>query len=86
LSPDQNEEAVKKLLGEIEEIVKKDKGEWGEVEEWGKRKLSYSIKNRTEGYYFFLHFKVAPKIISEIKQKLKLKEEILRILFGKVYK
>lgn len=59
-------------------------------ESWGLKKLAYSIKNKTTGYYELIQFKIDyPKnsrIISDLDLNLKINEKIIRFLILKLDK
>jgi len=83
LNPELSDERVKTVLSLIEELVKKGKGEWGEVEEWGRKRLSYRINKKSEGLYYLLSFSANQTVCAEIEKKVKEKDDTLRLLIEK---
>jgi small subunit ribosomal protein S6 len=45
---------------------------------WEKRKLAYPIKKQTAGFYFILEMDLEPEKIAELKNYLKLNNDVLR--------
>lgn len=66
-------EAVGKIVNDLE-------GEVIQEENWGKRKLSYPIKDFFEGYYYCIVFQSEPDAIREFQRKLRLNDNILRYM------
>ena len=79
-SPKSREEKRKKVIGEIEKIIKKGKGKVEKVTPWGKKKFAYLIEKEKEGWYYLILFSTEVENLSQIEKELKLKEEILRFL------
>jgi len=69
---------------EIAEIVTKHQGSIVATEEWGKKKLAYSIKHsgkwHTEGVYMHLVIAVEPAHINELERDVYLNTHLLRHL------
>ncbi len=78
LLPNLADEQVKPLEVEIGEAVAKFGGQVKKIESFGKRKLSYTVKNVRHGYYLNYILELEPKEIIKLKSELKLKPEILR--------
>lgn len=75
-------------LEESEMTVLKDKfvslieanGTVESVDEWGKRRLAYEIKDRTEGYYFLVNFTSDGDFPKELDRQYKITDGILRTI------
>ncbi|GJM39795.1 MAG: 30S ribosomal protein S6 [Ardenticatenaceae bacterium] len=59
----------------------------GEAEEdkpvhnvWGQRRLAYSIRNQSEGYYILFDAKLNPEQLSDIERNMQYTEEVLRYM------
>ncbi|MBC8319224.1 MAG: 30S ribosomal protein S6 [Bacteroidetes bacterium] len=82
LSDEQMKEAVKKyedyLINNGAEIVHR--------EDWGLRKLVYSIQKKTTGFYHLFEFKNDGQLIADLELKLKRDECVLRFLTVKLDK
>jgi len=78
LDPGLGEEEVNKEIAGITEIVAKYKGKIETTDIWGKRVLSYPIKEKREGFYVLFGMKLLPESIGNVKKELDLKSKILR--------
>ena len=82
LSEDQVKETVKKfenfLISEGSEIIS--------VENWGLKKLAYSIQNKQSGFYNLIDFKAANNTVELFETELKRDERIMRYLNVKLDK
>ena len=56
ITPDLSEEDTEKLISQMGEIVKKNKGRMIDVDKWGKRKLAYPIKKHDSAFYVFFYY------------------------------
>jgi len=74
------EDTAKKISLEIQKIITSLGGSLVDSNFWGKRKLSYKIKQETEGYYDVMVFEMDSAKIAEFKSKLNLIEALVRYL------
>lgn len=76
LSQDQLNEAVdkfRKILTDLgAEIVHENN--------WGLRKLAYSIQKKTTGFYYLFEFKAAGDVVSRLEVEYKRDERMMRFL------
>lgn len=76
LSDAQMKEAVEKFTGLL-------KGEGAEIvneENWGLRKLAYSIDKKSTGFYQLVEFKAEPTVIAKLETQFRRDERVLRFL------
>ena len=73
------EEAVKKLQDKFTNLIAKN-GTVETIDEWGKRKLAYEIKDRTEGFYVLVDFKADSEFPKELDRQYKITDGILRTI------
>lgn len=50
------------------------------VDEWGVRKLAYTVKKQNRGSYVLVIFEADPKIIIEYERRLRLDESIIKFI------
>jgi small subunit ribosomal protein S6 len=50
------------------------------VDEWGVRKLAYTVKKQNRGSYVLVIFEAEPKIILEYERRLRLDESIIKFI------
>ena len=72
------EAARKNLIEKFNGIITANGGEVGKVEEWGKRRLAYTIDYKTEGYYVYVTFSGSPTLPRELSRNLGINESIIR--------
>ena len=76
-------EKIETTIDTIKGFITENKGEISEEEKWGVRKLAYELKRREEGYYMYFEYSIEPDKIPEIKNKMRLKKEIMRFMILK---
>ncbi len=57
------------------------RGSGGSVEKldvWGRRRLAYEIKKKTEGIYAVIDLQATPEAVAELDRQLRLNESVLR--------
>ena len=55
-------------------------GTLGSVDEWGKRKLAYTIDDEPEGYYYVVNFESDADFPAELDRVFKITEGVLRAM------
>ena len=50
------------------------------VDDWGRRRLAYEIKNFTKGHYVLFEHASEPTVIAELERQMRLDDQILRYL------
>ena len=82
LSEDQVKETVKKYIT----YLKNHNSEIISEENWGLKKLKYSIENKKSGFYYLIEYKADGSILSEMDIEFKRDEAVLRWLTVKLDK
>ncbi len=77
---DIEESAIKETVDKFSAIVTDNGGTIDKCDEWGKRRLAYSIDYKNEGYYVLLHFSGDSKLPAELERNFKISDNILRYL------
>ncbi len=81
LQSDLDEETKENLLEKIKDVIQKNGGEISQQENWGKKKLAYTInKTHKEGDYYLINFAGDSQVLSELDHVFKMNTEILRSL------
>ena len=78
LDPDLEERTIQPSLDKFLTVVTKDKGTVDNVDLWGKRRLAYDIKKKSEGIYAVVNFTAESATAKELDRQLGLNESILR--------
>jgi small subunit ribosomal protein S6 len=77
LDPEVDERTVAPSLDKLLAVVKTG-GTVDNVDIWGKRRLAYDIKKRSEGIYAVVNMTTTPDIAQELDRQLGLNEAVLR--------
>ena len=80
LNPQLEDKELDSLLDKLKKIITNAKGEITKTNKWGKRMLTYEIKDFTEAIYVVLNFNIDEKNIPELERVMKLEERIIRYL------
>jgi len=80
IDPLAEEGVADKHLGKVRELIGSKGGNVLKVEEWGKRRLAYSIKHRREGTYYLVEFEGQGETVAALDQYYRIQESILRYL------
>ncbi|WP_448073973.1 30S ribosomal protein S6 [Georgenia yuyongxinii] len=78
LDPEVDERTVAPSLDKLLTVVKTGGGTVEKVDIWGKRRLAYDIKKRSEGIYAVVDMKTTPELAQELDRQLGLNEAVLR--------
>jgi small subunit ribosomal protein S6 len=73
-----------KVSGQISKIIQEAGGEMLVSRLWEERRLAYVIKGHRKATYWLTYFRLPGDRLSEIRQKFRLSDSILRLLFLKV--
>jgi small subunit ribosomal protein S6 len=78
LDPNVEERTVVPSLDQFLGVVKNDGGTVEKVDVWGRRRLAYEIKKKSEGIYAVVDLTAQPATVKELDRQLNLNESILR--------
>ncbi len=84
ISPEVDDEKMGTTIDGITQFITGKGGVIADVEQWGKRKLAYPIKQFMEGNYLLIRFQLEPKLTKELTANLQISEEVLRHLLMKL--
>ncbi|MDR1897478.1 MAG: 30S ribosomal protein S6 [Prevotellaceae bacterium] len=76
LSEMQVKEAVKKYL----DFISEHGGEIVHREDWGLRKLAYSIQKKSTGFYYLVEFKSEGELVEKLETQYRRDERVIRFL------
>ncbi len=74
------------VIGRIQETVTKNGGAIAEINKWGRKRLSYTINKKTNGFYVNIEFTGPSTVIGPLERAYQLEELILRYLTIKLDK
>ena len=78
LDPETDERTVASSLEKLLQVVPGNGGTVDKIDIWGKRRLAYDIKKKSEGFYVVVDMTTAPEIAQELDRQLGLNESVLR--------
>ena len=78
LDPETDERTANATLEKLLQVVPSIGGTVDKVDIWGKRRLAYDIKKKSEGFYVVVDMTTTPEIARELDRQLGLNETVLR--------
>ena len=78
LEPETDERTIAQSLEKLLQVVPSNGGTVDKVDIWGKRRLAYDIKKKSEGFYVVVDMTTAPETAQELDRQLGLNESVLR--------
>ena len=74
-----DEESINANIERFKTIIESN-GEIESIEEWGNRKLSYLIKDKSEGYYVLINHSSPPDFPRELERVFRITDSILKFI------
>lgn len=78
LDPEIDERTVAPSLDKFLNVIRNDGGTVDKVDIWGRRRLAYEIKKKSEGIYAVVDFTAEPATTKELDRQLNLSEAVMR--------
>tara|TARA_B100000287_G_C20458392_1_gene712316 strand:+ start:387 stop:704 length:318 start_codon:yes stop_codon:yes gene_type:complete len=78
MNPVLSEEQIKETVKKITDFIKHEKGKTLNEENWGLKKLKYSIQKKKTGFYYLIEFNADGQVISTLETEFKRDERIIR--------
>jgi small subunit ribosomal protein S6 len=78
LDPELEERTVAPSLETYLKIVKESGGKVDKLDIWGKRRMTFEMKKKSEGIYAVVDMHCEPAAIKELDRQLNLNEAVLR--------
>ena len=78
LDPELDDRTVAPSLDKLLTVVKKDGGSVDNVDIWGRRRLAYEIRKKSEGIYAVINITAEPADVKELDRQFTLNEQIMR--------
>lgn len=77
--PDQSEQ-VPAMIDRYKEMVSAGEGQSHRVEDWGRRRLAYSINDVHKAHYVMMNIECSLDVLADIERNFKFNDSILRHL------
>ncbi|MCX6420368.1 MAG: 30S ribosomal protein S6 [Actinobacteria bacterium] len=78
LDPELEERTVAPSLETYLKIIKESGGKVDKLDIWGKRRMTFEMKKKSEGIYAVIDMHCEPAAIKELDRQLNLNEAVLR--------
>ena len=78
VDPDVDERQVSPLIDKHLQVVTKASGTVDNIDVWGKRRLAYDIRKKSEGTYVILNVTADPAVVKEVDRLMTIDESIMR--------
>lgn len=86
VQPGLEEADYKAIVEKFRGLIEKASGKIINQEIWGNKKLAYTIKKHTSGYYVFTEFTATGDLITDLEREYQFDERIIRYLTVKMNK
>ncbi len=73
-----DEEAIRATVSRAADLIASRGGSSPHVEHWGRRRLAYELKHRSEGYYVLIRANAEPATMAEVDRMFSLADEVVR--------
>lgn len=73
-----DEDTTKATIDKATDLVKNQGGLVGRVDKWGRKRFSYELKNKWEGFYVVIEVVAEPQVVAELHRILSITDEVLR--------
>jgi small subunit ribosomal protein S6 len=83
-TPETADDMIVKLNDAIVKLVEKEGGSVIKTDDWGRRRLAYPIKKKTEGYYVLLEIEGSGQEIAELERRMRVNDMIMRYITVRV--
>jgi small subunit ribosomal protein S6 len=78
LDPGLEERTIGPSLETYLNVIRESGGAVEKLDVWGRRRLAYEIKKRSEGIYAVIDLQATPAAVAELDRQLRLNESVLR--------
>jgi small subunit ribosomal protein S6 len=84
IDPDLTEEAYNLAGEKLKGIVNANGGAVITYVPWGKKKLAYPVKKRSQGLYILMEYGGGPELVTELERNMRLDERVLKFITVKL--
>lgn len=82
--PDIDDAETQAACDKVEAIFTEGEGKLLEREDWGRKKLAYTIQKHTKGTYYLWRVLLTPDFLLEWERRVRLDDRIIRFLVVKI--
>ena len=84
VTPDATEEQIAAIHEQVEQTTQKMGGSLVKTDNWGRRRLAYSIQHHKEGVYILETIEGSGELMRELDRRLKVIDNVIRQLIVRV--
>ena len=82
--PNLTEAEVEALTEQVKGFVEKEGGRVDNVEQWGKKRLAYTVRKQREGYYVLLLVAAKGPLVREVERRMRVTDGIIKFITVRV--
>lgn len=79
INPSLEEQGIKDVITKFTDLINSD-GKVENVDEMGRKKLSYEIGKHSEGYYVVYTFEANPTFITELERIYRITDDVMKFI------
>ena len=80
ISPELTEEDTTGVIEKFSGILDDAGAVMAKVENWGRKRLAYTVKKFTKGYYVLFNYGAEPEAVVEMERNFKIDDKVIRYL------
>ena len=80
LNPVLSDDQMKDTVDKFRKVLKDNKAEIVNDENWGLKKLAYPIQHKTTGFYNLVEYEANPDLIDKLETEFRRDEKVMRFL------
>ncbi len=78
MRPNVTKDAAARVAKRIEDVVERLGGKLTQVETWGRRQLSYTIKSFRRAVYVYVKYVAGPDMVAELERNLRMIDDVIK--------
>jgi small subunit ribosomal protein S6 len=78
MRPSVDPDEADRVVGRAKEIIANLQGKLLKAENWGRRRLAYTIKRETRGVFVYLRYAAYEDLVAELERNLRLTDSVVR--------
>jgi small subunit ribosomal protein S6 len=84
LNPDSATEVVDRVAGRCQDVISKLEGKLLRAENWGKRRLAYTVRKQPKGIFVYLRYLGYEGMVHELERNLRMLDPVIKYLTVKM--
>ena len=78
INPDLEESQTNDVIEGVKTAIESGGGKVLRVDPWGKKKLTYAVKQHNDGYYVLIVFESSPEFVTQLSGHYRITERIIK--------